>query len=188
MRIIYLSPHLDDAVLSAGGLIHSQAGSGIPVEVWTCMAGAPPGPDVPEFAQVMHRIWGFSDAADAVRSRRAEYLRAVESLGARAHHFDFLDCIYRRGTNGEALYSDITLPIQPDDAQLPTAIADQVGSLLRPDDQLVCQLAIGGHVDHVIVRRAAESLRRPLIYLADIPYVLDHPDELRPAVIGLTQE
>ena len=184
MRIIYLSPHLDDAVLSAGGLIRLQADAGLPVEIWTFMAGRPSG-DLPEFAQVMHQIWGFQSAGHAISSRRAEDLRAAAELGARAVHFDILDCIYRRGRNGEALYSDVTLPVQPDDAGLPSQIAQLMASRLQPDDRLVCQLAIGRHVDHVIVRQAAELLQRPLSYDADMPYVLNHPEELQPAVSGL---
>ena len=41
MRWIYLSPHLDDAVFSAGGLIYEQTQAGTPVEIWTIMCGDP---------------------------------------------------------------------------------------------------------------------------------------------------
>jgi LmbE family N-acetylglucosaminyl deacetylase len=185
VRVIYLSPHLDDAVLSAGALIRLQADSGLPVEVWTFMAGLPSHAELPQFAQVMHYIWGFQTVEQAIATRRAEDLSAATVVGATAVHFDFLDCIYRRGRDGQALYSDVTLPIQPDDDALPAQIAQAMASRLQPDDRLVCQLAIGRHVDHVIVRRAAELLHRPLLYDADMPYVLDHPDELQPAITGL---
>ncbi len=185
MRTIYLSPHLDDAVLSAGGLIRSQADSGMAVEIWTFMSGVPTEAELPEFAQVMHHIWGFNNGVETVQARRAEDLRAAAVVGATAVHFDYLDCIYRRGGQGEALYSDVTLPMQPDDADLPVQIAQTISTHLGPDDRLVCLLAIGRHVDHVIVRQAAEMLDRPLDYLADMPYVLNHPNELQPAVLGL---
>ncbi len=186
MRTIYLSPHLDDAVLSAGGFIRLQTASGMPVEIWTFMAGRPTGDALPEFAEVMHKIWGFDGVEHAIDIRRAEDIRAAATVGATAVHFDFLDCIYRRGRAGEALYSDVTLPIQPDDADLPAQIAEAMAARLLPDDVLVCQLGIGRHVDHVIVREAAELLHRPLIYDADMPYVLNHPDELQPSTAGLT--
>lgn len=41
MRWIYISPHLDDAVLSAGGLIYEQTRAGHEVEIWTFMCGFP---------------------------------------------------------------------------------------------------------------------------------------------------
>jgi LmbE family N-acetylglucosaminyl deacetylase len=187
MRMIYLSPHLDDAVLSAGGLIHTQAASGMAVEIWTFMAGLPGDRELPEFAQVMHRIWGFRTVEEAIETRRSEDARAAAVAGATPVHFDFLDCIYRRGRAGEALYSDVTLPIQPDDAGLPAQVAEVLSGRLRPDDIVVCQLAIGRHVDHVIVRQAAESLHRPLVYDADMPYLLNHPEELRPNITGLVE-
>jgi molybdopterin-biosynthesis enzyme MoeA-like protein len=53
---------------------------------------------------------------------------------------------------------------------LPAQIAQTMSAYLKPDDIVIVQLGIGGHVDHVTVRRAAEMLKRPLIYDADIPY------------------
>ncbi len=187
VRTIYLSPHLDDAVLSAGGLICAQAGAGMPVEIWTFMAGLPPDGELPEFAQVMHHIWGFQNVQQAIDSRRAEDQRAAAQLGARAVHFDYLDCIYRRGRNGEPLYSDVTLSLHPDDSDLPARIAQTLAAALQPDDRVVCQFGIGRHVDHGIVRQAAELLHRPLLYDADMPYVLNYPGELPPAVTGLAE-
>ena len=185
MRVIYLSPHLDDAVLSAGGLIREQTDAGIVVEIWTFMAGIPEDKELPEFAQVMHRIWGLGDGIEAVTTRRLEDRRAAAEVGATAVHYDFLDCIYRRGKLGQALYPDVTVPVHPDDADLPAQIAQTMVAWLRPDDTIVCQLGIGGHVDHIIVRKAAEMLHRPLTYDADIPYLLNHPDDLQPNTLGL---
>src|SRR5512140_2145170 len=98
MRWIYLSPHLDDAVFSAGGLIYDQARAGLPVEIWTFMAGYPdPQAGVSPLAQSIQTLWGFASAEETVRMRREEDQRAAALLGARTLHFDFLDCIYRRG-------------------------------------------------------------------------------------------
>ena len=188
MRTIYLSPHLDDAVLSAGGRIRAQVDAGALVEIWTFMAGSPGDAELPEFAQLMHHIWGFSSGSEALRVRRSEDLKAAAHVGATTVHFDFLDCIYRRGRQGEALYSDVTVPIQPDDADLPAQIAQAIASRLEPHDTVVCQLGIGKHVDHLIVRQGAEMLHRPLAFIADMPYVLNHPDELEPSVTGLQRQ
>ena len=187
MRIIYLSPHLDDAILSAGGLIRQQTQVGIPVETWTFMAGVPPTEELAEFGKTMHQIWGYGTPAEAIEIRREEDRRAAAEVGARAVHFDFLDCIYRRGKNGEGLYADAELPLDPEDADLPAQVAQAMIAWLQPDDRLVCQLAIGGHVDHLVVRKAAEMLQRPLTYDADIPYLLNHPNELDQNVAGMQE-
>ena len=180
MRWIYLSPHLDDAVLSAGGLIFEQTRSGIPVEIWTFMCGYPPNGDYSPFAELLHKLWGFSSAEETVRERREEDRRAAAVVGAQVTHFDFLDCIYRRGANGEWLYSDISIPPHPEDADIPERIAETINARLQPGDVLVCQLAVGSHVDHVLVRQGAERVGRSLLYDIDIPYFLTKPEEFAP--------
>lgn len=185
MRWIYLSPHLDDAVLSAGGLIHDQVQSGIPVEIWTILAGYPPEGELSQFAQLQHYMWGFPSAEAAISARREEDRNAAAVVGARTVHFDFLDCIYRRGSNGEWLYDDITVFPHLEDASLPAQIAEAILARLQPEDILVCQLAVGSHVDHILVRQGAEKTGLDLLYDIDIPYFLSKPEELEPKSIGM---
>lgn len=187
MRWIYLSPHLDDAVLSAGGLIYEQTRSGSPVEIWTIMCGYPPAGEVSDFAQSQHDQWGFVSSEEATRARREEDTHAVEILGAQAVHFDFLDCIYRRGSTGEWLYSDINVPARMEDADLPRQIAETISARLFPDDIVVAQLAVGSHVDHVLVRQAAELLGRPLLYDIDVPYIFYKLDDFAPKSSGMVE-
>ncbi|NOH02005.1 MAG: hypothetical protein HND47_08585 [Chloroflexi bacterium] len=146
MRWIYLSPHLDDAALSAGGWVYDQTLTGSPVEIWTIMCGYPPTTDLSPFAQVLHLDWGIPDAEQVVRNRRLEEERAANVLGAQTRYFDFLDCIYRQSETGEWLYSGIFVDPHPDEADLPARIAQAVSARLKPDDKLVCQLGVGRHV------------------------------------------
>lgn len=187
MRCIYLSPHLDDAVLSAGGLIYEQSHSGIPVEIWTFMCGYAPEDMVSPFAEMLHQMWGFSSAEETTRGRREEDKRAAAIVGARVRHFDFLDCIYRRAANGEWLYSDVFTPPHPEDAAIPSQIAETISRHIEHDDVLVCQLAVGSHVDHVLVRQGAELLGLPLRYDIDVPYIFTKPEELGPKSAGMEE-
>jgi LmbE family N-acetylglucosaminyl deacetylase len=188
MRWIYLSPHLDDAVLSAGGLIYEQTKSGTPVEIWSFMAGLPSDTEYSPFAQLLHHQWGFSTAKDTFAARREEDKAAASLVGAVTVHFDFLDCIYRRDENGEWPYYEISLPPHDMDRDLPRQIANTISPRLRPDDVLVCQLSVGSHVDHVLVRRAAELLGRPLLYAIDVPYIFYKPEELAPKSAGMQEK
>jgi LmbE family N-acetylglucosaminyl deacetylase len=187
MRWIYLSPHLDDAVLSAGGLIYEQSRAGIPVEIWTFMCGYAPEEAVSPFAQLLHSMWGFSSAEETTRMRLEEDKNAAAIVGASVLHFDFLDCIYRRGTNGEWLYSDVFTPPRPEDAAIPAQIAETISSCLEPEDVLVCQLSVGSHVDHVLVRQGAELLEHSLRYDIDVPYIFYKPEELGPKSAGMKE-
>jgi len=187
MRWIYLSPHLDDAILSAGGLIYDQTHSGIPVEIWTFMCGyAPPGPISP-FAELLHAQWGFASAEETTRLRREEDKRAAALVGATVLHFDFLDCIYRRAKTGDWLYFEVFRPPLPDDAEIPAQIARTISAHFQSEDVLVCQLSVGSHVDHVLVRQGAELLGVPLRYDIDVPYIFYKPEELGPKVAGMVE-
>ncbi|MFN8410944.1 MAG: PIG-L family deacetylase [Anaerolineales bacterium] len=187
MRWIYLSPHLDDAVLSAGGWIYELTQSGNTVEIWTFMCGFPPPHELSPFAQALHQQWGMTSAEEVVRGRRLEDVNAAKILGAQAVHFDFLDCIYRRGKSGEWLYSDVFVEPHAEDAEYADGIAKAISARLKPDDQLFCQFSIGKHVDHVLTRRAAELLGHPLHYVADIPYLFNYPQHLDPNRTGMKE-
>jgi LmbE family N-acetylglucosaminyl deacetylase len=187
MRWIYLSPHLDDAVFSAGGWIHEQTQAGNPVEIWTVMCGDPHLTECSPFARLLHFQWGFASAEETVRTRREEDRRAASILGATVFHFDFLDCIYRRDANGEWLYSEISVPPHDADASYPAQIAEAINSRLLPDDQILCQLALGSHVDHVLVRQAAELLSLPLRYVVDVPYWFYKPGEFAAKTAGMNE-
>lgn len=187
MRWIYISPHLDDAALSAGGFIYEQAQAENPVEIWTIVCGFPPAGDLTPFAQVLHFQWGTVTAEETVRLRRAEDEKAASILGAKTVHFDVPDCIYRHGPQGEPLYLGVFVQPHEAEAHLPDQIARTIATYLRPDDQIICQLGVGRHVDHILVRQAAERLNRPLWYAADLPYLFKQPEVLTPLVAGMKE-
>jgi LmbE family N-acetylglucosaminyl deacetylase len=172
---IFLSPHLDDAVLSCGGMMYQLSRAGQLVQAITIFAGdAPPGPLSP-FARGLHDRWQADPA-----TRRAEDVEALALLGAEAIHWPFADAIYRRDPlTGAAPYDSeesIFGEIAPADAALIDAIAARLQAL-EPSARLIAPLAAGHHVDHQIVRTAAESLERELLYYEDYPYV-ENPDKL----------
>lgn len=185
MKWIYISPHLDDAVLSAGGLIYDQVQNGEQVEIWTILCSQPPYDELSPYAQMLHGRWGIASVSELIRARRAEDKKACEIVGALPVYFDFYDCIYRRSKNGDWLYNYIYVPPHEDEADLPLQIAQAISARLTPTDQLVCQLGLGSHVDHIIVRQAVELLKRPLLYYADIPYLFKSPEALASTIAGM---
>jgi len=180
---IYLSPHLDDAVLSCGGIIYNQAQRGETVAVITLFAASPP-PDLhlSTYAQSLHQRWQASappgvDFSDPTALRRKEDQRALAVLNPAIQivHYALPDCIYRvDAATGEALYTS-------DEALFCTVhLADPALSDLRaispsPSDAMFyLPLAVGSHVDHQVVRNAAENWTLPqsqVRYYEDYPYV-----------------
>ncbi len=193
MEWVYLSPHLDDVALSVGGLLWEQAQRGDAVQVWTICAGdPPPGPFSP-FAEGLHARWGTGRSAVAVR--REEDIASCERMGAAYRHFSVPDCIYRRDEEGDWYYlqvMDIFGKLHPGEEALVTHLTQILARQLPPDARLVVPLALGGHVDHRLVRTAAERLSMERRYYADYPYVLWQtdfsPDPLVPEVFPLSRE
>lgn len=180
MAWIYLSPHLDDVAFSCGGLLWEQSQAGQEIAIWTVCAGDLPEGPLTALAQSLHDRWGTG--VETVARRRAEDQAAAKILGAATHWFETPDCIYRRDAQfGEALYASgasIFGAIHPAEEDLVLALAEHLRLALEDDDTLVTPLAIGNHVDHQLVRAAAESLNRPLLYYADFPYMVNNGHEL----------
>jgi LmbE family N-acetylglucosaminyl deacetylase len=187
MNWIYLSPHFDDVALSCGGLVWEQASAGQTVEIWTVCAGEPGAGPLSEFARWLQTRWGTGQ--EAVAQRRAEDLLSCRILSARPRHFSLPDCIYRTDpSTGMPLYDSeerIFGPIHPAEFGLVESMQDELAQQRPAGASLVCPLGLGGHVDHRLVRAAAEALERPLWYYADYPYVLDQAEAAERATSGM---
>jgi LmbE family N-acetylglucosaminyl deacetylase len=200
---LFVSPHLDDAVLSCGGLIHQLHQQGKIATILTVMAGDPPDP-LPETPLVreLHARWEIGENPVAVR--REEDRAAAQILGAQATFLSIPDCIYRTA-DGVALYpnddEDIFGPIHTDDPAR-SALAATGSACIDQNTVLYAPLGIGHHVDHRLVRdwilnRSAGRTGAKLFY-EDYPYcedpsatreALDHfPIALESEVIPLTPE
>jgi len=147
--ILVLSPHLDDAILSAWTVV----GGAQEVVVVNVFAGVPgPGP-VPRWDAVA----GARDRSAHVRARLEEDRAALALAGRSAVYLDLLDRHYRTD--------------ELDAAQVSTA----VGAVLPTAASAVWAPAgIGLHEDHLLVRAVAFDLHErigvPLTLYAELPY------------------
>lgn len=170
---IVLSPHLDDAAYSCGGLIVQQTARRRAVLIVTLMAGDPPQEPFSSFAQSMHTRWEL--ASEIVGRRRAEDEAACRILGAAWSHATLLDAIYRRDaqtgrhyyTSNEALFGPVDAQDAAETVPQITAVLDR----LPQTERILAPLGVGNHVDHQLVRLAAEALySKRLEYYEDFPY------------------
>lgn len=142
--------------------------------VVTFMTGDPPAGDLSPFAQFQHTSWELP-AQEAYAVRRGEDAAALQLLGADFCHIGFMDCVYRRSQAGFCYVTEESLfgPVHPDDELRVKELAgrlDGMGSL-SPGVSVFSPLAVGNHVDHQLVRRAAELwCRSRLLYYEDFPY------------------
>jgi LmbE family N-acetylglucosaminyl deacetylase len=176
---LYLAPHLDDAILSCGGLIARQLRSGDSALVLTVFAGDPPAGPLSALAEEVARRG--QAAEDHVALRRAEDRAACERLGASWLHWEYPDCIYRRDpATSASLYPDVESifgQIQPcERGALAGGLAIRLQALCdacRPTT-VYAPLTAGHHVDHHLVQWAARRLSPrgwTLRFYEDYPYV-----------------
>jgi LmbE family N-acetylglucosaminyl deacetylase len=176
---LFISPHLDDAVLSCGGLIKRLSATGSEVVVLTVATADIP-EDTPLSGQMKWRyvIWRVGNKPFA--QRRREDVDAVKILGAKTIHWDLLDAIFRVDIDKKPLYPDGNLNVTIHDYDRQNLDPILCDKLRKLNDDLgnkelfvFCPLGIGGHVDHQIVRTAVDKVYKPtkLIYYEDFPYV-----------------
>ena len=185
---LYLSPHLDDAVLSCGGLIYRQVRAGDTVRVLTVFAGDPPPGAHSPFADELRARW--RGVADPVGLRRAEDQAALERLGATPVHWEYPDCVFRRDpASGASYYPDrnaIFGDVHPAER---TAVVEALAARLqgycdRERPQAVYSLLTAGHhVDHQLLQWASRRLAGSwaLRFYEDYPYVED-PERVQAAL------
>jgi len=178
---VYLSPHLDDAVLSCGGAITAAVAHGEQVLVLTVCAGAPTpeAPLTPFARSVLARI-GHPTPAESMQARRSEDEAAARCVGADTFWLDDLDAIYRDATydTEAALFA---APAPGD--RLAESLQEELGALLErwPDAVLYAPLGIGEHIDHQLAHAAAAALAAAghrVTFYEDFPYVAWDPSAL----------
>lgn len=166
-RVVIVSPHLDDGVLSCGQLMAALLPQA--AHLITVFAGDPP--DGEHIWTEYDKKCGFPNARVAVARRRAEDRRACSVLRAQHRHLRFVDSQYgpqpRNGT------VDITDAIVRHVQQIP-----EVGMMLGP---------IGlQHVDHVTVSsaflQAAQQLDVPAWLYEELPYRVQWPEQVPEAL------
>lgn len=191
LHTLVLSPHLDDGILSCGGEMNHLTASGQRVTMATLCA-ADMATDATPFARKVFHYMGL-DWRDGMAARREEDLEACRLLHVEALHFDLGEAINRvvpsaQGsrcpyTSGRTLFG----PPQEDDEQIVARRLDEIFTALPSARRWLVPLGIGGHVDHRLVRTAAErhaaNAGAKLLYYEDFPYSRKLKNRFR--VLGL---
>src|SRR4051812_31256393 len=100
MRLAVLSPHLDDAILSVGGVLHAASRRGFDTAVITVFAGDPRDRGAAGGWDVRS---GFSSREEAVRVRRREDALACAAVGATPIWLPYPDDQYDRDADDESI-------------------------------------------------------------------------------------
>ena len=187
---VFVSPHLDDAVLSCAALMKAMADVA-PVTVVTVFSAATEPPHT-RAARTFLRQCGAADAATLFAERQAEDVAVLDGLGVRHVHLGHPDALFRRRSDPSGLLRRAGRVLPELDHRYPTFRFDiDLGRVSRGDSALVEEVAgqvadlsrgaavfaplgVGRHVDHLLARSVGERLRAVLY--ADFPYTARDPE------------
>lgn len=169
---VAVSPHLDDAVFSAGGTLRVLVRAGWAVRVVTCFTASVRDPN--PFALSTQLDKGLSADVDYPAVRRAEDRAAQRVLGALPPlHLPFPEAPHRGYDSVARLFGRLR-----GDDDVCRALAPYLARCLEGADLVLAPQAIGAHVDHRVVARtvAAVAASERIAWWRDAPYVLREPD------------
>ena len=167
MKVLAVSPHLDDAVFSAGATLSAHARTGDKVTVLTCLTGNVAQPQ--GFALACQLDKGLAADVDYMALRREEDRDACAAIGADALHWDFLEAPHRGYDSAPSLFGK-----QSSDDGLADALGRKLAEHLRENryDRIYGPWGVGRHVDHILVRQALELVASDVVWWEDFPYAL----------------
>ncbi len=172
-----LSPHLDDAAFSAGGMLARLASEGWRVMIATIFTQSVPDPSA--FALACQLDKGLAADVDYMALRRGEDARACACLGAEPIWLPFREAPHRGYGTAAALFAgrhagdDIVATLEPALRELLSDV--QPVLLLAPQ-------AVGGHVDHLALVDAVFAIERtmPTLWWRDYPYAIRKERNIEP--------
>lgn len=160
-RILFISPHLDDAVLSCGAHILQLVQSGFKVLI----------------ATVFTRSGNNTKDVELYLKRKNDDFAAAQLLDAQVLHLDFTDAPFRSKQYQD--FSSILFHhhLQKSEKPFIELLARRLQELLIefPAEQVWFPLGVGGHVDHHLVFESSKLLWNSPIqfnYYEDLPYAL----------------
>lgn len=185
----FISPHLDDAVFSTANVISHLIKNGVKVTVINVFTKPSPKPYTLSVRRFLS-VCGYVNADELFIDRIAEDEKVLKEIGVDVINLGFVDALWRRKSNSIvsklfAKYipeSDYVYPvyrlsialgrIAKADSPLIGNVQDKLKSVIKnPNISYVfCPIAIGKHVDHIIVRDLCNKTFDNVIYWADYPY------------------
>lgn len=175
-KVLVLSPHLDDAVISCGAGIKHLVDRGTDVTVVNvCTADEEEGAKMSPLARRTLRGWGLP-WTKAFALRQDEDAQAMALVGATPVYLGLKDAVFRRtGEGGFAYSKTVCQTPEPSDAnEFVGLLYERLMPLLNesPDAVILCPAGVGGHVDHLLVRNFVESAcdTSRIVFYEEYPY------------------
>lgn len=185
--VFFISPHLDDAIFSAGDLLATLSKSSHPVSVVNVFT-APPPAALTLSAKAFLRQCQAESGASLQAKRVTEDSLVLSRLGIVPTNLNLPEALWRE--KNHALYNifpelGAVYPtyrwhiskgsVSPSDAPFLKALSKKLAAIVPKNAYVLAPLGIGNHVDHIVVRDACRAVFGKVGYWADFPYHLQSP-------------
>jgi len=139
-QVLFVSPHYDDAVLSAAPLMLKEKEQGNQVILLTVFGGFS-SEFISSWGQELHEKWGFSSIEEAVKERALENKNSVELLGVSSIDLRFNDFIYREESE-----------------EIEEQLREELKKFYSVDKVYFLSATGNTHPDHVLVSRVVREV------------------------------
>ena len=193
-RCYFVSPHLDDAAFSAGGLISYLADKTSVTVITVFTKSGEEKHSLSALSYIRQCGYGVNELAGFYRNRRGEDREVFESRGVEVVHLGFLDALWRpkkqlymirKGMSKLINEFKYIYPthrwhiskgiIAKDDEENLRVIEKKLREVVGKSEAIIfCPIGLGRHVDHMMTREVCTNAFSKVIYWEDAPYNLYH--------------
>ncbi len=158
MKIVFISPHLDDAILSCGALIYILRKKA-EIKIITIISKAGKN-KLTKSAGAFLKASNYNNAENLFEDRKKEDKNICNYLKIEWKHMNFIDAAWRMSDNNQEI-------------RMQEKIVMVLKKMTQKTSLIFCPIGIGGHEDHLLVRKISDLLpERKIIYYADYPYLM----------------
>lgn len=199
---VFISPHLDDAVLSCGELLKQLILERENVSVITIFTGYPAANELSSAAKKYHSNCLLGD--DAMDVRKVEDQKAMKFLGCNYKHLNYYECLYRKTSAGAYIYPNLDDIYHLDfdnEKTIFRAICTEMKKICKNISNVYVPYGLGNHADHLLMRRVFDSIKKyingKVYYYEEIPYLCyyyqnggssDFENDLLPEIFHCSEE
>jgi len=184
----FVSPHLDDAIFSAGGLLYELSKRNVPITVINVFTKASNPPYTVSIKKFL-KSCGYKNAYDLYNDRIEEDTEVLNKIGVKVINLDFVDALWRQKKTIKNIITNL-IPefnyiypiyrtsiakgkISKNDKGLEKSLENKFQKIILKNKKAIVfgPAGIGNHTDHLIVRNAlSENIKDSIVYWADYPY------------------
>ena len=189
----FISPHLDDVVLSCGGYLTCLSNKDHQVNIITVFSNAESSKHS-KHAKKYLKHSGFNPNLTSPSSffqyRRKEDTQALKIIGLKGSYLNFSDALWRRNNLVKLLFlypnhkAIFLAKIHQQDQllinKLSKILKNKLAKYPAQNTTIFAPIGIGGHVDHLIINQVIKLFEKThqVIYWDDFPYNLRSHQEM----------